>query len=71
MKEREKEMSEREKLFRANARITDRLIDLRDQLMETHNSEVRQDIQNRIDILQDMIFYNQEQISVMDGILDD
>lgn len=64
-------MSEREKLFRANARITDRLIDLRDQLMETHNSEVRQDIRNRIDILQDMIFYNQEQISVMDGILDD
>ena len=64
-------MSEREKLFRANARITDRLIDLRDQLMETHNSEVRQDIQNRIDILQDMIFHNQEQISVMDGILDD
>lgn len=63
-------MSEREKLFRANARITDRLIDLHDQLMETHNSEIRQDIQNRIDILQDMIFYNQEQISVMDGILD-
>lgn len=63
-------MSEREKLFRSNAKITDRLIDLHDQLRGTHNLKIRQDIQNKIDMLQDVIFYNKEKIDMIDGVLD-
>ena len=63
-------MNEREKLFRSNAKITDRLIDLRDQLRATHNMKIRQDIQNRISCLEDILFYNREQIDMIDGVLD-
>ena len=63
-------MSEREKLFKSNAKITDQLIDLRDQLRGTHNLKIRQDIQNRINCLEDILFYNKEKIDMIDGVLD-
>lgn len=63
-------MSEREKLFQSTSKLTSRIIDLRDQLDETHNFELRRAIQSKIDMLQDVIFYNQEQISFLDGKVD-
>lgn len=63
-------MSEREKLFRSNAKITDRLIDLRDQLIETRNLKIQQDIRDRINCLEDILSYNREKIDMIDGVLD-
>lgn len=64
-------MSEREKLFQSTSKLTSRIIDLHDQLDETNNLQMRTALENKIDMLQDMIHYNQEQISFLDGNLED
>lgn len=60
-------MNEREKLFQSTSKLTSRIIDLDDQLRETHNLKMRTALENKIAMLQDVIRYNQERISFLDG----
>ena len=60
-------MNEREKLFQSTSKLTSRIIDLDDQLRETHNLQMRTALENKITMLQDVIRYNQERISFLDG----
>ena len=61
-------MNEREKLFQSTSKLTSRIIDLDDQLRETHNLKMRTALEDKISMLQDVIRSNQEQIDFMDGI---
>lgn len=61
-------MNEREKLFQSTSKLTSRIIDLDDQLRETHNLKMRMALEDKIAMLQDVIRSNQEQIDFMDGI---
>jgi len=61
-------MNEREKLFQSTSKLTSRIIDLDDQLRETHNLKMRTALEDKIAMLQDVIRSNQEQIDFMDGI---
>ena len=60
-------MNEREKLFQSTSKLTSRIIDLHDQLGETHNLQMRTALEDKITMLQDVIRYNQERISFLDG----
>ena len=60
-------MNEREKLFQSTSKLTSRIIDLDDQLRETHNLKMRTALEDKISILQDVIRSNQERISFLDG----
>ena len=64
-------MSEREELFQSTSKLTSRIIDLHDQLRETHNFKMRQALEQKITMLQDVVYYNQERISFLDGNLED
>ena len=64
-------MSEREELFQSTSKLTSRIIDLDDQLRETHNFKMRQALEQKITMLQDVVYYNQERISFLDGNLED
>ena len=60
-------MNEREKLFQSTSKLTSRIIDLDDQLRETHNLKMRMALEDKIAMLQDVIRSNQERISFLDG----
>ena len=60
-------MNEREKLFQSTSKLTSRIIDLDDQLRETHNLKMRTALEDKISMLQDVIRSNQERISFLDG----
>ena len=60
-------MNEREKLFQSTSKLTSRIIDLHDQLRETHNLKMRTALEDKIAMLQDVIRCNQERISFLDG----
>ena len=60
-------MNEREKLFQSTSKLTSRIIDLDDQLRETHNLQMRTALEDKISMLQDVIRSNQERISFLDG----
>lgn len=64
-------MSEREELFRSTSKLTSRIIDLHDQLRETHNLKMRTALEQKIAMLQDVVYYNQERIGFLDGTLED
>ena len=48
-------MNEREKLFQSTSKLTSRIIDLHDQLRETHNLKMRTALEQKIVMLQDVV----------------
>ena len=69
-KERETNMTEREKLIQDTSIMTRRVTDMRDRLADIHTVVEREWTIRNIKLLEELIFANQEHLDFLDGKID-
>lgn len=69
-KERETNMTEREKLIQDTSIMTRRVTDMRDRLADIHTVVEREWTIRNIKLLEELIFTNQERLDFLDGKID-